>query len=268
MDLTEGMEPASVGEALSRAGRLSGRVMCIHGADEPPAGSIPAGEVDRCIARAIFIAAGDHAHPPLFVSADDRGCCPGGMGWLGLRPIPREIAYFVSSGLAEFRGGAAEHLKASPALFWEAARGLGRIAPPGRCIVIEGSRQVETGTRVCAYSLFAPAESVRNLCALVHFGCGDPRCGISAPWGPACASLVTYPAGMAEGIGRETIALGPMDPTVNRWFPDDHLSMGIPARIARRMAADLERSFLVKRPNVAYPRRGGIGRSVNPEEER
>lgn len=125
---------------------------------------------------------------------------------------------------------------------------------------MEGSDRVGSGVRVCAYTLFAPGESIRNLRALRHFGCGEARCGIAAPWDLACASLVTYPAGMAEGIGRHMTVLGPVDPTVKRWFPADYLSMGIPSRIARRMAMDVERSFIARRTGIAYPRKREIAR--------
>ncbi|KKK92579.1 hypothetical protein LCGC14_2701530, partial [marine sediment metagenome] len=49
------------------------------------------------------------------------------------------------------------------------------------------------------------------------------------------------------------IIIGPSDPTGNYWFPRNYLSIGIPFEIAKRMARDLDQSFITKRSEVAYP---------------
>jgi hypothetical protein len=58
---------------------------------------------------------------------------------------------------------------------------------------------------------------------------------------------------MVENAPADAVFVGPCDPTGNSWFPQDLLSLAIPIKIARQMAKDLESSFIVKRPNVAYP---------------
>jgi hypothetical protein len=58
---------------------------------------------------------------------------------------------------------------------------------------------------------------------------------------------------MVETSPPNTAFVGPSDPTGNVWFPQDYLSLAIPIKIARRMADDLEGSFIAKRPSVAYP---------------
>ncbi|MFX1575204.1 MAG: hypothetical protein ACFFB0_20910 [Promethearchaeota archaeon] len=75
------------------------------------------------------------------------------------------------------------------------------------------------------------------------------------PWGPSCASFVTYPAGMVENGTKNSIIIGPTDPTGNYWFPENYLSMGLPFEIAKRMANDFESSFIVKRSEIAYPKK-------------
>ena len=74
------------------------------------------------------------------------------------------------------------------------------------------------------------------------------------PFGPACATLVTYPAGMAEKAPKETAFVGPVDPTGNRWFPPEYMAISIPLKIATGMHEDLNNSFAAKRPEVAFPK--------------
>jgi hypothetical protein len=58
---------------------------------------------------------------------------------------------------------------------------------------------------------------------------------------------------MVEKAPVDAVFVGPCDPTGNTWFPQDHLSLAMPIKMARRMADDLEDSFVTKRPTVAYP---------------
>jgi hypothetical protein len=50
------------------------------------------------------------------------------------------------------------------------------------------------------------------------------------------------------------VFVGPVDPTGNNWFPKDQMAMGIPINIAMKMDEDLEKSFIIKRHDVAYPK--------------
>ncbi len=82
--------------------------------------------------------------------------------------------------------------------------------------------------------------------ALSHFQTADVINAISVPWGPACATLVTYPAGMAEISPKDRLFIGPTDPSAREWLPDGHMAIGIPVNIARQMAKDVKKSFLAK----------------------
>ena len=56
------------------------------------------------------------------------------------------------------------------------------------------------------------------------------------PFGPVCATFITYPAGLAENTPKETAFIGPADPTGNIWFPEDYMSLGIPIDIGNENA--------------------------------
>jgi hypothetical protein len=47
--------------------------------------------------------------------------------WTGLAEPNPMVKYFVTIGTPEFRGGAAEHLKASPDLFEESMKHAGKL---------------------------------------------------------------------------------------------------------------------------------------------
>ena len=93
------------------------------------------------------------------------------------------------------------------------------------------------------------------LSALAHFGTADVFGSVLVPWGAACTSFVTYPAGLAEKAPKNAVFLGPTEVSVNLWFPRDAVSLGIPMDIARRMAEEVPESFIRKKPGMAYPER-------------
>ncbi|MDD3621840.1 MAG: DUF169 domain-containing protein [Methanofollis sp.] len=253
---------AEVGERFVEAFRLSSRPLAVSGADEMPDDAVPFPSVHRCIAVALSrLAAGETDAPALCLGEDAHaGCCPGGLAHMGLIPRPEFVRWFVSTGRADVRGGAAEYLKAAPELVDAAFAKAGPLTPPGRYLVVRPCRTVSPAAdpAVRSLCLFGPAETVRNIAALVHFDRADPFSPVLAPWGPACAPLVSYPAGIAAGAPKDTAFLGPTDPTVNYAFPPDSLGIGIPAEVARQMAGNLDASFVVRRPRVAFPVHGAL----------
>ena len=209
------------------------------------------------MAKAILTLSLVRATPPIYIGKDTlEGCCGGGVSHFGFGEFNPGIKYFVSYGSKDFRNGAAEYLRATPELVEESWRVLGKITPPGRYIVIRACADLageDPGVR--SVLCFAGVEQIRNLCGLVHFRSRDQFNEIVVPQGASCASFVTFAAGMAVGAPKNAVFLGPCDPTGNSWFPPDMMSMAIPIKIARRMCEDLEESFIVKRPQVAYPAR-------------
>ncbi len=92
------------------------------------------------------------------------------------------------------------------------------------------------------------------MAALIHFDRDDPFSPVIVPWGPSCSTFITYPAGMAEKAPKHSAFMGPQDPTQNRNLPADMMAMGVPAGMAETMAENLDASFVVRRPQVAFPR--------------
>lgn len=101
--------------------------------------------------------------------------------------------------------------------------------------------------------MFGGPEQIRNLVTLVHFSSLDPFEEVLQPSGPSCASFITYAAGFAEKAPKNAAIVGPFDPTGNRWFPPEMMSLALPINLARRMYRDLPDSFLVERRSVAFP---------------
>jgi hypothetical protein len=251
---------AEIGKRLERAGRLKAKPLCVCGAEEVPDDAEPIGNINRCVAEAMLLISLKGG--PAAYMGDEAlgGCCPGGQSWLGFIPFPDKLNYFVSTGIEDFRNGAAEHLKRTPELVRLSKSAVGEIKPPGRFIVMrraEDIREEHPGAR--SFICFGTAEQIRNIVALHHFGSSDSFGSALMPWGPTCATLITYPAGLASKAPKDAVFVGPVDPTGNEWFPEDFMAVTMPIGTARRMCDDLEESFIMKRAKVAYPekRHGG-----------
>lgn len=243
-----------IGIKLSQAGRLKATPLCIYGSETIPESAVPIKNINRCIAYAIFaLSVHKNINSVYIGNGVLNGCCPGGQAWFGYKTFLPMLKYFLSTGSEDFRGGAAEYLIANPDLSEKQLNSVGRITPISNYIVIRKCESMdEQDFDVKAFLCFGNSEQIRNLCSLVHFRPEDSFI-IQIPWGPSCASFVTYPAGMAENGPRDCIIIGPTDPTGNYWFPQNYLSMGIPFEIANRMANDLDESFIIKRSEIAYP---------------
>lgn len=235
------------------AGRLRLRPLCVYAVDEIPQGAVPSHTIDRCIAKAIFTAARFDKMPALYIDASHEQCCPGGMVWMGFEEPHPKLKYFVTIGTPDFHGGAAEHLKATPELFEEQRKRVGKITPPGKYIVIGPFADNVELNKVRSVILFASSEQIRNLCGLVQFNSSDPFCKTIIPAGSTCSMMIAFPAGMAENAPKDSAYIGPTDPTGNPWLPPELMIMGIPITLAQQMAADLNESFIGMRGRIAYP---------------
>ena len=246
---------SEVGMKLRLAGRLRSRPLCVYGSRAIPEAAMPSTSISSCVAKAILTVAFSDETPSIYVAAEmPETCCPGGLAHLGFIKFNPGIKYFVSTGSKNFRNGEAEFLRASPELVEENQKLMGKFTSPGRYVIIRPCSDLtneDPGVR--SILCFGSAEQIRNMAALVHFSARDPFREVLVPQGAACASFVSYAAGMVEKAPVDTVFVGPCDPTGNTWFPQDHLSLAIPIKMARRMADDLEDSFITKRPTVAYP---------------
>ncbi|MFX0013450.1 MAG: DUF169 domain-containing protein [Promethearchaeota archaeon] len=246
--------PSDIGSQLKIAGRLDSQPLCVYGADSPPVDSIPSVDMNRCIAKAIFSLATESDNSIIHIGRNKtKECCPGGQAWFGFQSFMTHLNSFLSTGSPSFRNGRSEFLIATPDLAEKRLQSIGKITPLGKYIIIQRSDHIDVvNSKLKLFLCFGNAEQIRNLCSLVYFGSQTAH-EIYFPWGPSCASFISYPAGMIENCPNNAVILGPTDPTGNYWFPQDYLSMGIPFIIAKKMAEDLASSFIMKRPKVAYP---------------
>ncbi|MCE5298447.1 MAG: DUF169 domain-containing protein [Methanoregulaceae archaeon] len=251
-----------VGKEIATACRLSTEPLAVYGSDSVPEGAVHLHEVHRCIAAAMVKMATERGVSAFYLGSDAKtGCCPGGLSHTGYITRPPAISFFVSTGRPGIPDAPAEYLKASPGLVDQCFDAEGKITPLGKYLVVRTCASVPDSVKgVKAISCFGNAEQIRNLSALVHFDRADPFSPVLVPWGPACATVVTYPAGMAEHAPAESAFLGPQDPTVNWALSPDLMAIGLPIGVARRIAENLNESFIAKRPSVAFPDHGkGFG---------
>jgi hypothetical protein len=246
-----------IGARLAEAGRLTSRPLCIAGSDAVPKGAVPAPSVDRCLAKAIATVAINPNTPPIYLGPGAlEGCCPSGIAFTGFGEQSRDSRFFISTGSPGVAGGSALYLKADPEMVDASRLAAGEIRPIWEYLVVRPAEAYPADApEPRSLLLFAQSEPARNLCALAHFGTPDVFGAAVVPWGAACASFVTYPAGLAEKAPRNAIFVGPTDASVNLWFPREAVSLGIPMDIARRMAEQVPASFIGKRAGMAYPER-------------
>jgi len=243
-----------MGEALRKGAHLGPKALCVFESKEVPEGSKPFGMVDRCVAKAVFMCAKGEVSS-LHLGPESRsGVCPGGQTWTGLTEMAEGLRYFISTGTPDFRHGEAEFLKRDPDMVTRSKDIVGLIRPPDRylCVMPCDDFQASLGVPR-AILLFAEAEQLRNLLALHHFGTPDIFTSTSAPWGPSCASFLSYPAGLSANCPAHALIIGPVDPTGNNWMPPGMMSLGIPIQQAERMVKDMPASFLTKRAHIAFP---------------
>ena len=232
--------------------------VCVYGSDRIPENALRSSQLSDCLACSIFLIADGRTKGPVY-AGDESGqvfCrCMGGPAWFGYRGFDPRLPGLMSTGMMSTGSNAAKqdgkHLKENEDIACETYRAVGEIKRLGKYVVISRCDDLQEDSCAKCIVCFANGEQIRDLCALAHFSSHDVFNLISFPWGPACATLVTYPAGMAENASSSKIFLGPTDPSARIWLPEDCLAMGIPIEIARKMAEGVKRSFLAKRDNVA-----------------
>ncbi|MHA1731190.1 MAG: DUF169 domain-containing protein [Promethearchaeota archaeon] len=253
---------AEIGTMLKEFGRLEWSPVLAYTSPSVPEGAVATRDINRCVARVVFEVARAPVSeaPTAFIRGGDRrGLCPGVAIQLGIATPPPPLKYFISVGGDGYSGRTPEYLRASPELVEAAWNALGESAPFVSNLILTPCERVEGGVLggnqragvVCC----GPAESIRNLAALVHFRSTGFH-EVIVPWGPACATLVAYPLHFRDKVPRDCAFMGPVDPTLNDALPPGYMALGVPLGLARRMARDAGSSFLGKRPDVAFPDHG------------
>lgn len=253
------IEVNEIGKKFKTLLKLDKSPLVIYESENLPENAVPMCSLDRCVAKAIFLTSANDNLNPLYINNKSlKGCCPGSITYLGFGKPAKFIKYFVSIGKENFRGGDAEYLKASPDDVEKFLKSIGEIKQIEKNLIIQRCEDVEydiNDINLKSILIFGDAEQIRNLSSLIYFKNENTFGGISMPFGPSCASFITYPTGMTEKTPENTSFLGPVDPTGNNWFPSDYLSMGIPINIAIELYNDIDESFISKRPEVAFPQK-------------
>jgi hypothetical protein len=238
-----------VGAGLARAVNMRARPICVYGSDSIPDDGVEAASIGTCVAGAMYSLAVSRDTFPLYAGLDGgRFCrCMGGPAWFGYGPFDPGLMGLISTGSKDMKGVAPKLLKKNEKVTCDTYNALGKIRPLGRYTIMRACDGVEEDPGVQCIVCFATGEQVRDLCALAHFRSGDAFAAVSLPWGPSCATLVTYPAGMAENMPKGRVSVGPTDPSAREWLPEGYMAIGIPVKTARQMARDVETSFISKR---------------------
>lgn len=254
----------NIGKKFKMVLRLDSSPLVIYESENIPENAVPMCSIDTCVAKSIFLTSTGENSKSLYISNKTlKGCCPGSMTYLGFAKPAKFIKYFVSSGNEKFRDGAGEYLKASPEDVEKFLNSIGKVKQIENNLIVQRCEKVQNDVDIAAQNdvniksilIFGGAEKIRNLSNLIYFKNENTFGGISMPFGPSCASFITYPNRMTEKTPEKTSFIGPVDPTGNIWFPSDYLSMGIPIEIATELYENIDNSFLSKRPEVAFPQK-------------
>jgi hypothetical protein len=239
---------------LKKAGHLETEPVFIFGSDSIPNNSVSSMTIKGCLANVIYDFASELKYSTIhFERDDDRRCCPGSQVWLGYKPLMPRLKYTLSTGKPEIRNGWSEFLIANPKLTEKRLNSIGKITPLGKYTIFSKDYSLKIDRSHLKMILcIGNSRQIRNLCSLYYFRSKDSR-GIEMPWGPVCASFVSYPSGIIENGPTKNPIIGPTDPTGNKWFPENYMSIGIPFNIAHQMAIDADSSFINKHPKIAYP---------------
>lgn len=251
----------NIGKKFKNALKLDIFPLIIYEAKNLPENAVPICSIDSCVAKSIFLTSTGENSNPLYINNKTlKGCCPGSMTYLGFSKPAKFIKYFVSTGKENSRGRSPEYLKASPEDVEKFLKSIGTVKPAENNLIIQKCEDIQNDGNldtedfnIKSILIFGNAERIRNLSNLIYFNNENTFTGISMPFGPACASFITYPNRMAEKTPEKTSFLGPVDPTGNEWFPSDYLSMGLPIEIATGVYENIDNSFISKRPEVAFP---------------
>jgi hypothetical protein len=239
-----------IGSTLASAVNLGTKPLCILGSDRKPEGGVWAFSVSHCIASAMYRMATGVVTGPIYAGyeQDLPFCrCIGGPAWFGYTEFYPMFPGIISTRSEDAGGSAPKYLKENETVADESFGAVGLIDPIGRYVVISSCEEIADDHGVRNIVLFVTGEQARDLCALAHFSSNDVFGMIAVPWGPTCASLATYPAGLSKKAPRNRLFLGPTDPSAREWLPEGYMTMGIPTKMARVMADDVKNSFLSDR---------------------
>jgi len=236
-----------IGRILADSIDLETQIVCVSGSEEIPESGVLTSSISGCIASAMYLMATGAIPGPLYAGyeQDQPFCrCMGGPAWFGYRPFDPRLMSLLASGSEDLKGLTQKRLKNSREIAQKTISSIGKVVPLGRYVVMSCCEGLKDDRDVRCIVCFGRGEQIRNLCALAHYASSDVFDAVSIPWGPSCATMITYPAGMAENAPSDMLFVGPSDPSADEWLPKGCLVIGIPVKIARMMAGCAEQSFL------------------------
>jgi len=248
------MSIRDLGELIATTFRLGTKPIAVHGSDSPPEAATFLPSIHRCLATAMVRMSTGDAPPVVYLGEDAKA------GLLPRRTHPCRI-HQAPSGDQLFRlnrqsrnpGCTGRIPEGKPGDGGCLLRGRGGHHPPGRYLVVRNYRIRPGPVHRCpGHQLLWQSRTGPEP------GCAGPLrpVGTILPCpcslGPACATLVTYPAGMAANAPPDSHSSDRRtDPQLCP--PPDILGIGIPVGVARRVAENIGKSFITKRTEVAFP---------------
>ncbi len=253
MSISNDISVFKVGSKLKEALRLSSRPLCVFGDSKVPLGSLSAGSLKRCVIEIIIAMTSNKNYPSIYIGKQSLSGCPGSHSWLGFRPIHSSLKNFVSYKKTK-NGRRGEFFVSSPEIAENAFLQIGKITPLGDFLIISPcdilqDENVDAKTII----ILGNAQQIRNLSALAYFQGGNIFQKVIMPFGTACASLISYPSGMAKNAPIDSVYIGPVDPTINKHLAQDSMIASIPIKLAEEMVSDIENSFLYINKQSAFP---------------
>lgn len=247
---------------LAAAVALDSLPVCVYGSEELPAGGTRTSAIIDCVAAAIFRLAADETPGPLYATAVDGAglCrCAGGAEWFGYSGFDPYLVRSMSTAVPAGSRLVPKRLKSSPSVAEKTYASVGTVSPLGQYTVFRRCDDPKlAGEDVKCVVCFGTAGQIRDLCGLAHFRSPGVLGAVEWPWGPSCATLITFPAGMSARVAPDRLFIGPADPSARSWLPEPMLAAGLPAGLALTMARDVGLSFLsrpqAKRLSAAPPR--------------
>lgn len=236
-----------IGRTLADSANLETQIVCVYGSERIQESGVWTSSINGCLASAIYQMAMGEVCGPLYAGyeQDQSFCrCMGGPAWFGYRSFDPRLMSLLASGSEDVKGFTQKSLKKSPQIAQKTISSIGRVVLLGRYVVMSCFEGLQDDRGVRCIVCFAKGEQIRNLCALAHYSSIDVFDPVSIPWGPSCATIITYPAGMAENAPSDMLFVGPSDPSASVWLPKGCLVVGIPVKIARMMAECVKQSFL------------------------
>ena len=171
----------------------------------------------------------------------ERISCGGGKRYLGYTDKMRPgFEHFLSCGNEKIEG---ERYLRTPELVREFMKSQKTLAVSNMNLVFKRWDKLEKYDEPDVVVFFATPDVLAGLFTLANFDQADP-CGVFAPFGAGCASIVDYPYQELQSPEPRAV-LGMFDVSARPYVPSNVLSFSVPWPKFVRMVDNMEESFLI-----------------------